>query len=273
MSPGVPSPGVSSAGQAQMQARRAEVERARDRRRLRWVLPLLAVAVVVGAGLAVVHGGLFEARQRTVEGAVHTPPAAIWAAAGIGSSTPLIDISPARAAARVEALPWVVHATVHLHWPDAVTITVVEGTPVATVRRGPVEMVVDAQGRVLGPRTSLSGGSTLPLLQAPGPVPPPGSVLGPAARVGVAVAAALPPMLKASVQQVTVSSSKAVDLVLSGSIIAELGTASQIPAELASLVAVLSDPESAPTVPSVIDVEDPPAPTVAPISAAQASHT
>lgn len=249
------------------------MERARDRRRLRRLFPLAGLVLVAGTGLAVVHGGLFEARHRTVVGARHTPAAAIWEAAGIRSSTPLVDISPAAAAAGVERLPWVVHAAVALHWPDAVTIAVTEGTPVAAARRGAAELVVDAQGRVLGPLSPATGTASLPLLVAPGAVPRPGGELGPLSRRGLAVAAALPPSLIASVQAVKVSSAGKVDLVLSGSITAELGTATQVRAELESLVAVLSDPQSAPTGASVIDVEDPPEPTVAPVaSVAAAQH-
>lgn len=236
---------------------------------------MVGLGLVAGAGLAVVHGGLFEARYRTVVGARHTPAAAIWEAAGIESSTPLIDISPATAAAGVERLPWVVHAAVRLHWPDAVTIAVTEGTPVAAVRRGADELVVDAAGKVLGPLSSATGAASLPLLVAPGAVPRPGGELGPLSRPGLAVAAALPPTLRTSVQAVRVSNAGQVDLVLGGSITAELGTATELRAELESLVAVLSNAQSAPAGAAVVDVEDPLEPTVAPgasIAAAQQGH-
>lgn len=247
-------------------ARRSAVTRAEDRRRLWWVLPVLGVAVVVVAGLAVLHSGLFEARHRRVVGVTHGSTAAIWSAAGIGSSTPLIDIDPTAAAARIERLPWVEQAVVHRNWPDTVTVTVTEGIPVAVVGQGTEAVVVDGRGRVLGSAASVVGSSALPVLADTGPVPAPGHDLGAGMVPAVQVAAAVPPVLRMRVQAVAVTGTGDVDVTLTGGIEVQFGPADQLQAKFESLAAVLDDPQSAPTGPATVNVEDPGEPTVGPPS-------
>jgi len=155
----------------------------------------LGVGVLV-AGLAVggwflAHSRLLSARVVTVSGSSHTPDAEVLAAAGLGAQPPLLDVDPAAVAGRVERLPWVASATVARHWPDGVSISVVERAPVAVVASGGAWSEVDGTGRVLTTVAAPPAG----LVKLAAPVSPgdPGTMLAPVARPGLAVAASLPP--------------------------------------------------------------------------------
>jgi cell division protein FtsQ len=239
--------------------RREELARQRLRKRLR-VAAIVGVVVVVLAGAwAALHSPVLAARHVTVIGAIHTGVGPVEAAVGL-TGQPLVDVNPGRVAARVEALPWVAHATVTRHWPDGITVTVVERVPEAVVGSGHGAVVVDRSGHVLGPAPVGSPG--LPVLTAPVTPGPPGSVLGAGAGPGLSVLAAVPPLLSRRVEQVTVAPDGDVTLALTGNVGVTFGPAVELAAKFESLLSVLVDVP--PTVPEVIDVTVPDAPAVGP---------
>ena len=81
------------------------------------------------AGWFLLHTPLFSARSVTVTGNVHETAAQVVAQAGLAGHPPLLDVDAGAAAARLEQLPWVRTATVHVSWPDGVHIAVTEETP------------------------------------------------------------------------------------------------------------------------------------------------
>ncbi len=239
--------------------RRAAVLREAGRRRLRFVVAGVALLVALCVGMLVLHTPLVAVRQVTVSGADHSGVQAIVAAAGLTGSPPLIDVDPAAAAARVEALPWVAHATVARRWPDAVSVTVTERVPIgAVLRPGGGAAVVDATGRVLAWDPSAPPGLVLSLPTAPGA---PGTALAPADRPGVAVAAALPASVAGRVREVAVDGGQ-VRLDLGGGLSALLGSPDELSAKLAALASVLE--EARPRGPAVIDLTLPDQPAVGP---------
>lgn len=249
-------------------ARRLSVARAEGRRRLR-LLAIPGVVVVVGSlGLGLLHSGFFEARHRQLTGAVHSPPGAVWAAARITSATPLIDIDPASAARRIERLPWVARAEVHLDWPDRVDVSVTERVPVAVIGSGPSAVVVDRTGRVLATVASDPAAARLPVVRSAAGPALVGATVGQAADAGLAVAAAVPSVLAGRVQAVTVGASGWVTAALSDGVSVVVGPPTELRAKFAALAAVLADPVSDPTGPAVVDVTDPEEPTVGPVSSA-----
>lgn len=245
-------------------ARRAAVVRSRTRRR-RWLVGGMAVALLVaGAALALLHSGWFEARHRLLQGAVHTPASAVWRAAGIGPATPLIDVSAAAAARRIDMLPWVDRASVVRQWPDTVRVTVTERIPVAVVGQGSQAVLVDRSGRALALASTAGVPATLPLVvSAAGPVAV-GHWVAPTASPGLVVAAGIPRVLAGEVRQVLVSPGGLVTVALAGGVTADLGAPTAVQAKFESLAAVLADPASAPTAPATIDVRDPGTPVVGP---------
>ncbi len=171
--------------------RREEVARQHRRKRVRVAATVGAVVLVVAAVWGMLHSPVLAARHVTVIGAIHTGTGPVVAAVGL-TGQPLVDVNPGRVAARVEALPWVAHATVARHWPDDITVTVVERAPAAVVESpGHGAVLVDGRGHVLSSAQEAAPGT--PVLVAPVATGRPGSVLGPAAAPGLSVLAAVPP--------------------------------------------------------------------------------
>lgn len=245
--------------------RRAEVTRARGRRRLRAVVVATVVVGLAVGVLVVLHSPLFSARHVTVVGATHTGRAAVVRAAGLRGEPPLVDVAPPAAAARVEALPWVDTARVSRLWPDRVVVVVTERVPLVTVSAHGASFLVDASGRVLA---RASGPSALPVLASPSRTGRPGSFLAASARPGLLVAEASRRLLAGRVQGVRVAANGDVTLDLGKGVGATLGGAGSVDAKLAALASVLA--AAPPTGPETIDVSVPGEPTVAPGASAAA---
>ncbi len=230
------------------------------RKRLRWVVAGVSVLAAACVALLVLHTPLLAARQVTVIGAIRTGVGPVVAAVDLHGQ-PLVDVNPGQVAARVEALPWVAHATVTRHWPNDVTVTVTERVPAAVVDTpGHGAVVVDSHGRVLATDASVAPGMVV--LAAPVVPGRPGSILGAGATPGLTVLAAVPAMLEPRLEQVDVADNGDVTLALTGHIGVTLGPAVELPAKFESLVSVLVDVP--PTEPEVVDVTVPDAPEVGP---------
>ncbi|HVC70781.1 MAG TPA: FtsQ-type POTRA domain-containing protein [Acidimicrobiales bacterium] len=241
--------------------RRVDVTRQRTRRRVAVVAVVAGVVAVAVGGWAVLHSPLFAARHVTVVGAIRTGVDPVVAASGLSGEPPLIDVDPGSVAARVEALPWVGRAIVTRHWPDTVTVTVTERVPAAVVvRPGHGDVLVDASGRVLDDVTDAPVGTMV--LDVPVTPGRPGTVLGAAARPGLAVVARLPASLRSQVSRVGVALDGVVSLTLTDNVGVVLGRAVELPAKFEALVSVLTD--VVPRAPDVIDVTVPGAPAVGP---------
>ena len=95
-------------------ARRTAVIREQGRRRLIIAGIALGVVALVVGGWFLLHTPLFSARSVTVTGNVHETAAQVVAQAGLAGQPPLLDVNTGAAAARLEQLPWVRTATVHV---------------------------------------------------------------------------------------------------------------------------------------------------------------
>ncbi len=159
----------------------------RRRRAPRWAWRVgaagLIVAAIGGAGFAVHHSGwdaetLARARAKVialsveagltvndvvVQGRGRTSGDEILAALGATRGTPMLEISPAAAKTRLEALPWVRSASVERLLPDTLFVEVTERQPLALwQRKGKLELI-DREGIVI-PVPSLEPFSDLIIL-------------------------------------------------------------------------------------------------------------
>ena len=243
-----------------IRARRAEVLRHEARRRLRVALCVLAVVFVVAGGWFALHSRLFAARVVTVVGAVHTPASQIVAAAGLADHPPLIDVGAA-AAAGVERLPWVAHATISREWPDGVRIAVQERSPVAVVQElaGAGWAVVSRGAKVLTVAAAPPKG--LPHVVLPGAPGPPGSTAHDAGAA-LAVATSLPRAFAGQVTSVAEDRAGDVTLQLTSGLTVYLGSTARLPQKYEDVAAVLQGATL--VAGSTIDVAAPATPVVRP---------
>jgi cell division protein FtsQ len=263
-----------------MWQRRVEVTRANGQRRLRLLTALLVACVLGLAAVIAVHSPLFAAKHVQVVGALNTPAAEIRDAAGLAKRPPLVDINAIAAAHGVEKLPWVLSATVAVHWPDSVTVKVTERKPIAAVGiagRGDGSKsnsadswaLVDGSGRVLAYVSAVPTG--LFQVDVPTKAGPPGTQSPVLDQWGVDVAASIPTSLRARVRSIDVSSlaspssngvasSGSVSLALSGDITAVIGPPVELPAKYEALESMFA---GAPLqTGDVVDVTVPDEPTV-----------
>jgi cell division protein FtsQ len=167
--------GDSSRGRSgsKRKAARAPVRR-RPRARwqvalLRWGGPALAIAALVGAGGWAVSSGwadrqwaaLGEAtleasadaglalREVLVQGRGRTSQEELMAALDLKLGSPILALDPTMLRARLEALPWVAHATVERRLPDTLFIAVEEREPLALWQREGEIVLIDAAGTVI----------------------------------------------------------------------------------------------------------------------------
>src|SRR5256886_10145578 len=128
--------------------------KARQRGRLRRVLPLTAVAVAAPLAVAFPAHWLlttprFAVVSVDVRGASRVPTAEILAAAAVEPGTSLFRLDPGAVARRVEAIPEVRRADVVREFPNRIVISVEERRPFTLVHSGRLHWI-DEEGRVLG---------------------------------------------------------------------------------------------------------------------------
>jgi cell division septal protein FtsQ len=240
-------------------ARRTAVMQEQVRRRLVVGGVALGVVALLVGGWFLVHTALFSARSVTVTGNVHETAAQVVAQAGLASQPPLLDVNAGAAAARLEQLPWVRTATVHVSWPDGVHIAVTEETArfTASTATGKWELLSN-DGRVLGESASRPPG--LLLLTVPEPPGQPGSVLSTKDAPGLRVASSLPASFVGQVTGVTVEPAGWVQLALTTPIVVDMGTTAELTAKYEDVSSILAGATLHNG--DVIDVSVPDAPTV-----------
>jgi len=241
-----------------IQERIRRVARRRARRRLRWVVATLIAAALVGTGWMALHSSAFAARVLVVRGATGTRATAVLRAAGLDRHPPLLDVDPAAAARAVDALPWVLQATVVRHWPDSVSVAVSTRRPVAEMTNGRGVAVVDHTGRVLSVSPApVPGLPTVVAGVAPGA---PGTWVAAGAGPELAVAATLPPAFRSQVARVVVNARHQVELQLTTPVSVDLGSDTQLHQKYEDVAALLAGASF--SAGDVIDVTVPDAPTV-----------
>lgn len=161
-------------------ARRATMQAARraNRRRAmpRWALPTLRAALKLSPVLllggflawgwadgslptmyedassgfvrATAEAGL-SVNDVLVKGRKETDPAAVLAALGVDTGSPMLTFDPHAAQAALQALPWVAAATVERRLPGTIFVQLVERTPMAIWQNEQKLYLVDADGVVL----------------------------------------------------------------------------------------------------------------------------
>lgn len=162
------------------------------------VTALVVLAVLAGAGWALLWSPLTRVSEVSVSGASRTPAAAVAGAAQPQLGTPLLRWDADAVAVRLRDQPYVASVSLTRGWPDRVEVVVTERVPVAAVPReqGGVS-VVDADGAVITQAPRAPDG--LPVVEVTGPAGPR------AVEAASRVARSLPAALRADVLSVGAS--------------------------------------------------------------------
>jgi hypothetical protein len=130
-------------------ARRRQVREGWARRRLRWIVGLVALVLVGGVGIALLQSPWLAVRTVSVFGVEHAPVAQLLEAHDLVEGVPTVSVRPAAVEEALLANPWVARAEVRVTWPGAVEVTVLEREPAAWIRTGVTWAQVAADGVIL----------------------------------------------------------------------------------------------------------------------------
>lgn len=160
-----------------IQARRIEVRRVEGRRRLQRLVDLGLVTLVALSFLGALWTPLLDVDEVRVDGAVHTGAKVVLTQAEVRIGDRLASVDLRAVGERIAALPWVGQVTVHRGVDGVVAIEVTERTAVAALGTGRSALLVDREGRILGPAADAPDVGPLLELTGVGPAPAPGSFL------------------------------------------------------------------------------------------------
>jgi cell division protein FtsQ len=188
---------------------------------------LAIIGIIVGVAWALLGSRFLVVRSVQVTGTSKlVPRSEVLAAAGIPLGLPLIRVDSDAVARRVERIRQVQSAQVSRGWPDGVTITVVQRTPLFTVPAGGRYDLVDAFGVVV--TKAARHPARMPWLQVGNPPASPSSLRGsPAVRAAASVLREVPRPIARRVTTVATSSQAGVTLRLTGGISVVWGDASR----------------------------------------------
>ena len=214
-------------------ARRSEVVRAKTKRRFRRFAMFVAVVLFGLAGFGLTRTSVLDVDHIRVQGADPGQESAVRTASGVTLGAPLVEITPASVAAKVENLAWVQTAKVTRVWPGSVQIVVTPRVPVAVAGTGADAVTIDRSGQVIG---AITGPRVLPSLElAP---PRVGQTVSAPWRSALVVVADLPAPLRAEVTSARVGSN-GIELILRGGIEVRFGDGSRLRAKSVALQALL----------------------------------
>ena len=135
----------------------------RERRLWPW---LLGMALAAAAAFAL-HSPWLSVHEIEIVGAVHSDPAPLIAASGVGEGAILVWVDTAAVVRAVKEDPWVADARVDRVWPDRLVVEVLERQPVAWLEGTTTWMLVASDGTVLEIAAEPGGGYLRALLAFP----------------------------------------------------------------------------------------------------------
>ena len=133
------------------------------------ILALTVVLIMLGTGVGVFAGGYvaraidgvqaaiaapftdagFAVREVTITGQERTTPEAASSALALNKGGSIFGVRPDAARSRLLMLPWVADAEVRRHFPDTITVHLIEKRPFALWKNGNVLTVVERSGAVI----------------------------------------------------------------------------------------------------------------------------
>jgi cell division protein FtsQ len=171
--------------------RRGEVSEDRARRRLRWLLRFLVIALLIAGVAWLLRSPLLSIREIVATGGVHSDPTAIAADAGVTVGVPTIAVRTGIVREALLEDPWIADAAVFVAWSGRIEIDVQERVSAVTVETTEGWLVVAGDGTVLEV-TAEDPGLAQVVIALPDGVVPGTRIDHPAMRGALAFAAAFP---------------------------------------------------------------------------------
>jgi cell division protein FtsQ len=188
--PRAPEPRADARAQRKAKRGAQPGTRAEGERRFAFRRPILVltlVLIVAGAAIGLFAGGHvakavgrmeaamvtpftdagFAVRNITLAGEEHTAADAAYAALALTKGGSIFSVRPDEARARLLMLPWVADAEVRRHFPDAVSVRLVEKRPFALWRNGRELSIVERSGAVIT-KAGIERFAHLPLISGAG---------------------------------------------------------------------------------------------------------
>jgi cell division protein FtsQ len=247
-------PAARKAIDPRIRDRRVEVLRAQGRRRLRWMISLIALGLVLVVGWFVIHSPLLDVERIRVTGTQQATAAEVRRAAGVHRGEAILFVDSGAVEHDVERVPWVDKARVDRSLGGELAIHVTERRPAAWVRRAPDRVaVVDVRGRVVADASEPP--AELPEITGLRTVPSPGRDVAPIAVPRVL--GQLPPELGLRIARIVVDGG-AVTLGVRDGPEVRLGLPQRVAEKGRAALAVLASVPDSP--PRYIDVRVPGAP-------------
>ncbi len=183
---------------------------------------LAIIAIVAGVGWALLGSRFLVVRSIRVSGTHLVPRAEVLAAAAIPHGLPLIRVNTAAVAHRVAQITQIESAHVARAWPDGVTISVRERTPVLAVASGNGYELIDRFGVPVEQAARSTGGMPRLMMAGGSPAAGAGSVASlrgsPTVYAAASVLGELPAGLARQVTEVAAADPSDVTLTLAGGI-------------------------------------------------------
>jgi len=212
----------------------------------------LIVTVLAVGGAWALGQPFLRVQHVTVLGARHESVNEVLQASGLESHPSMFSVSSGAIGRSLSSLPWVKSATVTERWPNSVTLTVHESSPVAVAFNAKHQLqFVDAEGRDLGPAPLHANYPTLVFLH-------PRAATWPFERAGIGaalVAARLPRAFSAQVSQITVDASGVVRLEMTTPVTFILGAPVELRDKFVAIASVIAHSTLGPG--DVVDVTVP----------------
>jgi cell division protein FtsQ len=202
-------------------------------------LPLLIISL--GALIYITTNQRFSVRTIHVEGAnLLRSDDAISMSGALGHSIWLIDTG--QIAANIRSSAYVEQASAALTLPDQLTISIRERQPEIRWKSGGQLLLVDADGRVLGPDTTAPVSNTLVIDDQSGKALQPNDQVDPAAiDLGRKIALRLPTELRLTPSRIGWGSDTGITVDLSGGRVVIFGQSDHLDRKLAVLANILNE--------------------------------
>ncbi|MET0727699.1 MAG: FtsQ-type POTRA domain-containing protein [Acidimicrobiales bacterium] len=215
-----------------IRARRIEVQRDAGRRRLQRLADLGVVLIVAALFGGALWTPLLDVDVVDVTGTTQLSPALVREHAGVSVGDPLVRVHVGDVGRRIAEMPWVAEVRVDRRLDGVVALHVSERRPVATLAgpQGPV--LLDADGRVLGPAAEATLEVPLVEVVGLGTLPAPGGYVPASASDALELAANLVHAVPGAMAALDVASLSGT-LGLGGEV--RFGDATQLDAKIRSL--------------------------------------